>query len=217
MSMLHEITPLTGRYKKSQRKGRGESSGRGKTSGRGNKGSKARVGKYVKRGHEHGQMPIFRRLPKRGFSNFEFERRFYVVNLSDLQEHFDDGAVVDPTALIDHGLIPDTKLPVKVLGTGEVSKKLTVVAAWYSKSAHERITAAGGVAQNALGEAFAFPKPKKKFVARAAVKKSKGGDAEAPAAAPEAVPAAAESPKADAPKADAPKAEASKAPAPKAE
>ena len=76
MSMLHTILAESPRYKKSQRKGRGESSGRGKTSGRGNKGSKARTGKYVKRGHEHGQTPIYRRLPKRGFSNFDFERRY---------------------------------------------------------------------------------------------------------------------------------------------
>src|ERR1700719_4503963 len=103
MSMLHEISALTPRYKKSQRKGRGESSGRGKTCGRGNKGAKARVGKYVKRGHEHGQTPIYRRLPKRGFSNDDFARRFHIVNLADL-ERFKDGTVVDAAALVDAGL-----------------------------------------------------------------------------------------------------------------
>ena len=98
MSMLHEIVGLVPRNKKVQRKGRGESSGRGKTSGKGTKGSKARVGKYVKRGHEHGQTPIYRRLPKRGFSNENFENLFYIVNLSDL-EAFDSGTTVDANAL----------------------------------------------------------------------------------------------------------------------
>jgi large subunit ribosomal protein L15 len=205
MSMIHEITDKVPRYKKTQRKGRGESSGRGKTSGRGTKGAKARVGKYVKRGHEHGQMPIFRRLPKRGFSNFDFERRFSVVNLEELNA-FDDGTVVDPAALEGRGLIPDGKLPVKILGKGEVTKKLTVIAGWYSKSAHEKILAVGGTAQNAKGEAFEFPKPKKKFVLREPVKKVKAAEAEAAPApeatakpgAPEAAPAATqETPKAE--------------------
>jgi large subunit ribosomal protein L15 len=181
MSMLHEISALSPRYKKSQRKGRGESSGRGKTSGRGNKGAKARVGKYVKRGHEHGQTPIYRRLPKRGFSNFDFERRFHIVNLEDLNL-FDDGTTVDAAALVEKGLVPDDTLPVKVLGDGKLSKKLTIVAGWYSKSAHEKIGAAGGTAQNSKGEAFAFPVPKKKFIPREPVKKSKGGEEAAPAA-----------------------------------
>jgi|SRR5665213_440873 len=187
MSMLHEITPLSPRYKKGQRKGRGESSGRGKTSGRGNKGAKARTGKYVKRGHEHGQTPIYRRLPKRGFSNHDFERRFYIVNLEDLNR-FEDGTMLDAQALLDAGLVPDKKWPVKILGEGSISKKLTIVAGWYSKSAHEKIGAAGGTAQNLKGEAFAFPKPKKKFVKREPVKKSVEaapvGDAPAAAAAP---------------------------------
>src|SRR5437899_12206013 len=100
MSMIHEITPGAPRYKKTKRKGRGESSGHGKTSGRGNKGSKARVGKYIKRGYEGGQTPIFKRFPKRGFSNENFERRFHIVNLQDLAERFDDGAIVDAVALI---------------------------------------------------------------------------------------------------------------------
>src|SRR5580704_981789 len=136
MSMVHEITALAPKNDLPKRKGRGESSGMGKTSGRGNKGAKARVGKYVKRGHEHGQTPIYRRLPKRGFSNFDFERRFHVVNLSDLNV-FDDGTTVDAAALIEKGLVPDDKLPFKIFGNGEITKKLTVVAGWYSKSAFE--------------------------------------------------------------------------------
>jgi large subunit ribosomal protein L15 len=180
MSMLHEITSAAPRNKRSQRKGRGESSGRGKTSGRGTKGAKARVGKYVKRGHEHGQTPIYRRLPKRGFSNDDFARRFHIVNLSDL-EQFRDGTVVDAAALVDAGLVPDTKQPVKILGEGAISRKLTVVAGWYSRSAHQKITEAGGTARNLKGEPFEFPKPKKKFVPREAPKKSKKAEGEAPA------------------------------------
>jgi large subunit ribosomal protein L15 len=189
MAMTEEIT--TGlRHKRTQRKGRGESSGRGKTCGKGNKGAKARVGKYVKRGHEHGQTPIFRRVPKRGFSNENFENRFYIVNLQDL-ERFDAGSTVDASALEQAGLIPDQKLPVKILGEGEgFSKKLSVVAGWYSKGAHGKITAAGGTAKTPKGEDFQFPKEKKKFVPREKPKKPKGGD-EAAAAAP-AAPAAAE-------------------------
>src|SRR3954469_7158353 len=184
MSMTHEITAGVPRYKKTQRKGRGESSGRGKTSGRGNKGSKARVGTYIKRGYEGGQTPIFRRFPKRGFSNFNFERRFHIVNLADL-ERFDEGTTVDATALKEAGLIPDTKQPEKILGEGKLTKKLTIVAGKYSKSAHERITQAGGTAQNLKGEASESPKPKKKFVPReggAGAGKKKKKTEEAPAA-----------------------------------
>ena len=162
MSMIHDITTGAPRNKLPKRKGRGESSGHGKTSGRGNKGAKARQGKYVKRGHEHGQTPIFRRLPKRGFSNENFEHRYHVVNLSDL-ERFDEGATVDAAALIGAGLVPDDRLPVKILGDGTLSKKLNVTAGWYSKSAHEKITSAGGSAKNPKGEDFKFPKPTPRF------------------------------------------------------
>src|SRR5688572_12602554 len=188
MSMLHELTALAPRNKRKQRKGRGESSGRGKTSGKGNKGAKARSGgPYWKPGHEGGQTAVFRRVPKRGFSNFNFERKYYVINLSDL-ERFDDGATVDAAALIEAGLVRDVRQPVKILGNGAISKKLTVLAGWFSKSAHEKITQAGGAAQNAKGEAFEFPKPKKKFVKRDKAKKPKGDDAPAApsAAAPDA-------------------------------
>jgi large subunit ribosomal protein L15 len=178
--MIHEITSQAPRYKARQRKGRGESSGRGKTSGRGNKGSKARVGTYIRRGYEGGQTETHKRFPKRGFSNFNFTKSFHLVNLSDL-ETFDSGATVDAIALQEKGVIRDAKLPVKVLGNGSLSKKLTVVAGWYSKSAHEKITAAGGQALNAKNESFAFPKVKKKFVKREAVKKPKAEAAEAEA------------------------------------
>jgi large subunit ribosomal protein L15 len=178
MSMIHEVTEGATRNKLPKRKGRGESSGHGKTSGRGSKGSKARVGKYIKRGYEGGQTPIFKRFPKRGFSNENFERRFHIVNLRDLDKHFENGATVDAAVLIEKGLVPDDKWPVKILGEGKVSKKLTIIAGWYSKSAHEQIAKAGGTAQNLKGEAFAFPKPKKIFVPREPVKKAKKVEAE---------------------------------------
>src|SRR5438105_15026186 len=101
MSMLHEITSAAPCNKHSQRKGRGESSGRGKTCGRGNKGSKARVGTYIKPTYEGGQTETFKRFPKRGFSNENWERRFHIVNLADLSEKFDDGATVDAAALLE--------------------------------------------------------------------------------------------------------------------
>jgi large subunit ribosomal protein L15 len=204
MSMIHDITAAAPRNKKSQRKGRGESSGRGKTSGRGTKGSGAHGGDiHWIPGREGGQTPIFRRLPKRGFSNFKFERRFHIVNLLDL-ERFDNGTTVDATALKDAGLIPDTKQPVKILGQGNLTKKLTIVAGKYSKSAHEKITQLGGTAQNLKGEPFEFPKPKKKFEKREGGagggkkgKKQGGGGGEAAAAPAEAGGAA---PAAEAPK-----------------
>ena len=201
MSMIHEITAAAPRFKKSQRKGRGESSGRGKTSGRGTKGSKARGGDvHWIPGREGGQTPIFRRLPKRGFSNQNFERRFHIVNLADL-ERFDGGATVDAVALKEAGLVPDLKQPVKILGEGSLSKKLTIQAGWYSKSAVEKITQAGGTALNAKGEAFEFPKPKKKFVKREGGAKKGGKKGATPAAEGEA-PAAAPAAEAEAPKAE---------------
>src|SRR5688572_20307049 len=205
MAMIHEITSTTPRNKRSQRKGRGESSGRGKTSGRGTKGSKARGGDvYWKPGHEGGQTPLFRRLPKRGFSNFKYERRFHIVNLSDL-DRFDNGTIVDAIVLKEAGLVPDMKQPVKILGNGEISKKLTIVAGWYSKSAHEKINKAGGTAQNLKGEAFEFPKPKKKFIPRA--KEQPGGgkkkkQQQEAAAAEASAPAEGAAPAAEAPKSE---------------
>jgi large subunit ribosomal protein L15 len=186
MSMLHEITARAPRNKRGMRKGRGRSAGKGKTAGRGTKGAKARVGKYVKIGHEHGQTPIYRRLPKRGFSNENFERRFHIVNVADLSR-FDDNATVDAAALIEAGLVPDTRWPVKILGDGAIGKKLTVVAGKFSRTAYQKITEAGGAAQNLKNEPFAFPKEKKKFVPRekeaggGKKKKGKGGEEAAPA------------------------------------
>jgi large subunit ribosomal protein L15 len=192
MSMIQDITAGSLRNKHRKRKGRGEGSGHGKTSGRGTKGSKARVGTYIKRGYEGGQTPIFRRFPKRGFSNFDFERRFSIVNLAVLNA-FNDGATVDAAALREAGLVPNDGRPVKVLGEGELTKKLIVQASWYSKSAHAKIVAVGGHAQNLKGEAFEFPKPKKKFVPREPVKKKVVSEESA-----EAKPAGEEKPKGEA-------------------
>lgn len=206
MSMIHEITSGAPRNKKRKRKGRGEGSGHGKTSGRGNKGAKARVGTYIKRGHEGGQTPIFRRIPKRGFSNHDFARRFHIVNLEELNV-FADGAVVDSEALQEAGLVPDDRQPVKILGDGTLNKKLTVVAGWYSKSAHGKILSAGGIAQNIKGEVFEFPKPKKVFVPREPVKKKivaeeESGEAKGKGA------GKGEKPKGETPAGEAPKVEA---------
>lgn len=184
MAQSHEITAGL-RHKRGQRKGRGESSGRGKTSGRGNKGSGARVGTYIRRGYEGGQTEVYRRFPKRGFSNVMFATKFYIVNLGDLNV-FDEGTTVDSTLLIEKGLIQDTKQGVKILGNGELSKKITVVADAYSKSAHDAIVKAGGVANNAKGETFEFPKPKKKFVPREKPKKKVVSDDASTEAAPQA-------------------------------
>jgi large subunit ribosomal protein L15 len=183
MSMQHEITAGAPRSKAPKRKGRGESSGHGKTSGRGNKGSKARNGKYIKPGYEGGQTAIFRRLPKRGFSNENFERRFHIVNLGDL-EQFDAGSTVDQGALLEAGLVPDTTWPVKILSEGTLTKKLTIVAGKFSKSAYDKLSTLGATAQNLKGEPFAFPKVKKKFVKRDKVKKAEAPAAEVPVAAP---------------------------------
>jgi large subunit ribosomal protein L15 len=197
MSMIHDITAAVPRYKRRKRKGRGESSGMGKTSGRGTKGSGARQGQPSwKPGHEGGQTPLHRRLPTRGFSNDNFETNWYIVNVSDLNR-FDDGATVDSAALQQAKLVRDDRCDVKVLGDGSLTKRLTVVAGWYSKSAHEKITGAGGAAQNLKGENFEFPKPKKKFIPREQPKKKAAADA--PAAEEAAAPAAAapEAPKAE--------------------
>jgi large subunit ribosomal protein L15 len=198
MSMIHDITSTTPRYKKPTRKGRGEGS-KGKTSGRGGKGASARGGgPYWKRGHEGGQTPIFKRFPKRGFSNHDWENRFYIVNMGDL-ERFDDGAIVDAAALREAGLVPNDHLPVKILGSGELTKKLTVSAGWYSKSAHAKITELGGAAQNLKGENFEFPKIKKKFVPREKPTKKAAAEA-APAGEAPAAPATGEAPAAEEPK-----------------
>lgn len=141
---IDEITEKAGAHRRRHRLGRGEASGSGKTSGRGHKGCNARAGGGVRPLTEGGQMPFFRRIAKRGFSNFHFRQEYSVVNVGSLEKAFDSGARVTVEALIDSGLVRDRRLPIKVLGTGTLSKKLTVVAHQFSEQARAKITNAGG-------------------------------------------------------------------------
>lgn len=142
---LHELSPAPGSTKEAFRKGRGHGSGSGKTAGKGHKGQNARSGGGVRPGFEGGQMPLARRLPKRGFNNI-FATKYGTINVSDLDK-FEDGAVVDATAIKEAGLLKKTLDGVKVLGNGEVTKKLTVKATAFSDSAKEKIEKAGGKAE----------------------------------------------------------------------
>ena len=143
---LHELAPAEGSKKEHFRVGRGHASGNGKTAGKGHKGQNARSGGGVRPGFEGGQMPLYRRLPKRGFNNARFATNYAIVNVSDL-DVFEDGAVVDAAALVESGLVNDQCDGIKILGNGEISKKLTVHAAAFSQSAKEKIEAAGGKAE----------------------------------------------------------------------
>ncbi len=142
---IHELSPVPGSTHVDKRKGRGHATGNGKTAGRGHKGQKARSGGGVRIGFEGGQMPLARRIPKRGFNNI-FAKPLEAVNVSAL-ESFEDGAVVDAKALLDAGILSECKYGVKVLGNGNVSKKLTVKAAAFSETAKQKIEAAGGKAE----------------------------------------------------------------------
>ncbi len=142
---LHELSPAPGSNKDSYRKGRGAGSGNGKTAGKGHKGQNARSGGGVRPGFEGGQMPLARRLPKRGFNNI-FAVKYAAVNVSELNK-FEDGAVVDAEALKEAGIVKKTLDGIKILGNGEISKKLTVKAAKFSTSAKEKIEQAGGKAE----------------------------------------------------------------------
>lgn len=142
----HEITCIAGKSKSRKRIGRGTGSGRGKTCGRGHKGAGSRAGSTALTLHEGGQMPLFRRLPKRGFSNYQFAKRCEIVNVSEL-DRFDDGADVGVEQLSDAGLIDNLKSKVKILGNGELTKKLKVTAHRFSKTAEEKILASGGSAE----------------------------------------------------------------------
>ncbi len=145
--MLNDITSLVGAHRRRKRVGRGESSGLGKTCGRGNKGCLSRAGGGPRPLHEGGQMPIFRRLPKRGFSNFQFRRAYEIVNLAVLEKSFGDGQTVDPDGMRAAGLIDGERSLIKVLGQGPLTKRLTVVAHAFSASAKAAIESAGGVAR----------------------------------------------------------------------
>ena len=143
---LHELSPAAGSKKEVKRIGRGAGSGQGKTAGKGHKGQKARAGRGMRPGFEGGQMPLQRRVPKRGFVNI-FGKEFSLVNVSALDQSFEDGAVVDIDALIEKGLVKKVLDGVKILGNGEISKKLTVQVNAYSEAAKQKIEAAGGKAE----------------------------------------------------------------------
>ena len=140
---LHELSPAEGSVKENYRKGRGAGSGNGKTAGKGHKGQNARSGGGVRPGFEGGQLPLYRKLPKRGFKNFLFSKKYTIINVQSLNK-FDDGEVVDNAALLLKGIINNVNDGVKVLGEGELTKKLTVKAAVFSAAAKEKIEAAGG-------------------------------------------------------------------------
>ena len=139
---LHELSPAEGSVKAAYRKGRGPGSGNGKTAGKGHKGQNARSGGGVRPGFEGGQIPLYRKLPKRGFYN-QFGKTYAIVNV-DVLNAFEDGAVVDAAALLEAGAISEIYDGVKILGRGELGKKLTVKAQIFSETAKGKIEAAGG-------------------------------------------------------------------------
>lgn len=140
---LNNITPTEGAFKERKRVGRGTGSGLGKTSGKGHKGQNARSGGGVRVGFEGGQLPLFRRLPKRGFSNAKFKIRYAVINLSDLDK-FAEGTEVNPALLKEMGIVKNALDGIKVLGNGKLTKKLTVKANKFSETAKKEIEALGG-------------------------------------------------------------------------
>ena len=142
---LHELSPAPGSVREVKRIGRGHGSGQGKTAGKGHKGQKARAGRGMRPGFEGGQMPLQRRVPKRGFNNI-FATRYAIVNLAALNK-FENGAVVDTEALKAAGLVKNSDDGVKILGNGALEKNLTVKAAAFSESAKSKIEAAGGKAE----------------------------------------------------------------------
>ena len=142
---INDLSPVAGSTHVDKRKGRGHATGNGKTAGRGHKGQKARSGGGTRIGFEGGQMPLARRIPKRGFNNI-FAKPLEAVNVSAL-EKFEDGAVVDAQALLIAGVLSKCEYGVKILGNGEITKKLTVKAAAFSETAKQKIEAAGGKAE----------------------------------------------------------------------
>jgi len=145
---LDNLKPNKGAVREKKRVGRGHGSGCGKTSGRGQKGQTARSGWKggTRPGFEGGQTPLYMRFPKRGFSNAPFKKEYAIVNVKDLNDRFEDGATITPEVLREVGLVKKN-LPVKILGDGEITKKLTVKAHKFSSSAKEKIEAAGGVCE----------------------------------------------------------------------
>ncbi|HPD45711.1 MAG TPA: 50S ribosomal protein L15 [Anaerohalosphaeraceae bacterium] len=142
-----EITSVAGAYKKRKRLGRGRGTGHGKTCGRGHKGSGSRTGSFARPTYEGGQMPLFRRMPKRGFNNANFTKRYEVVNVSQLERFFNDGAVINIEQLVAANLVDNASSRVKILGDGELTKKLEVTAHKFSKTAEQKIADCGGTAR----------------------------------------------------------------------
>ncbi|MBQ3202884.1 MAG: 50S ribosomal protein L15 [Clostridia bacterium] len=142
---LHELSPAPGSVRDVKRIGRGHGSGNGKTAGKGHKGQKARAGRGIRAGFEGGQMPLHRRIPKRGFNNI-FATPYVAINVAVLNR-FEDGAVVNTEALLNAGIINKAPYGVKILGNGKIEKKLTVQVAAFSESAKAKIEAAGGKAE----------------------------------------------------------------------
>lgn len=154
---LHDLKPRPGAKHRRKRLGQGESSGHGKTSGRGGKGQTARSGSSIRIGFEGGQMPLIRRIPKRGFNNARHTTRFLPVNLESLNQ-FDDGARVDAQALRNAGLANGRLEQIKILGDGDLTKKLTVSAHAFSASAKAKIEAKGGTCEVLAAKAAPAPK-----------------------------------------------------------
>ena len=140
---LHELKAPAGSTKNRKRRGRGTATGQGKTGGRGMNGQKSRSGGGVRIGFEGGQMPLYRRLPKRGFTNV-FSTKYAVINIRDLEKRFENNATIDTQAIINSGLVKKVLAGIKLLGSGELSKKFNVTVAAFSKSAKEKIEKAGG-------------------------------------------------------------------------
>ena len=144
---LHDLKPNPGAKHRRKRVGNGESSGMGKTCGRGHKGQKSRSGGGVRPGFEGGQMPLHRRLPKKGFSNVQFREKIAIVNVSQLNQKFEDGATVNEKALREAGLVTGRCDAIKILGQGDLERKLTVVTDAVSASARAKIEKAGGTVE----------------------------------------------------------------------
>lgn len=181
--MIHEVTAKVGKHKKRKRVGRGIGSGHGKTCGRGHKGAGSRAGATgsIRASREGGQMPWFRRVPKRGFGNSLFRRDYKTVNIGAIDARFESGAEVNPEALVRVGLVHDLATPVKILGEGELTKKLSVTAAAFSKAARQKIEDAGGAVKIEGG--YKARPPRRKSGKAAAAKPAKSAKpAEAQAA-----------------------------------
>jgi len=180
--MIHEITEKVGSHKARKRLGRGEGSGHGKTSGKGHKGAKSRAGWTSRASYAGGATPFSRRFPKRGFSNFGFGTEFHIINLKAIEQAFADGETVDAETLAKKGLIRDATLPLKVLAEGEITKKVTVMAARFSAQAKAKIEKAGGtIAEDVVTDRAAQWKAKRNSVknadaaAKAELQKAGGG------------------------------------------